>query len=315
MPPPLPPLTPQEIASFVRDGYLIKRRVLDPALCAQARDVLWAHNEAPHKLRRGDPSTYFGPWDYKDEQRDGDNVRKHYRWHLHKVGNDQLFVDLVGGATHKYAEQLLGVGECTPPRGSGGIYCTLPRRKAGGDCRRPYLAHPLQAHVDASLDAPQRLNAVGYIDDVPPGSGAFGVWGGSHRRVWNLLLDSHTAAQQPGRDDLRGVAAGSYCVALDAELERLVADTPPTDCWGFAGDVVLYHARLVHVPMFNYGTTIRQAVISGFAKNDAALPPDDSAARLAHVEHGDLWEDWAPQVRGIAAATLPATATVSGARL
>ena len=128
MPPPLPPLTPQEIASFVRDGYLIKRRVLDPALCAQARDVLWAHNEAPHKLRRGDPSTYFGPWDYKDEQRDGDNVRKHYRWHLHKVGNDQLFVDLVGGATHKYAEQLLGVGECTPPRGSGGIYCI-----GGGD--------------------------------------------------------------------------------------------------------------------------------------------------------------------------------------
>jgi hypothetical protein len=79
-------LTPAEIARFKRDGFLIKRSVLDPELCAAARDALWAANDAPHAIQRDDPSSWVGPWKFQDEQRTGDNVRKHYRWHCSGCG-------------------------------------------------------------------------------------------------------------------------------------------------------------------------------------------------------------------------------------
>jgi hypothetical protein len=39
--------------------------------------------------------------------------------------------------------------------------------------------------------------------------------------------------------DVSDSSAGSYTRELDAELEKIVRDTPPTDCWGHVGDVVL----------------------------------------------------------------------------
>ena len=205
-----PPLTPAEIARFKRDGWIHKRGAMDPALCAQARDELWARNDLPH-FRRDDKTTWAGPWSYADEQRDvPDNVRKHYRWHCNTngLGASPLFVDMVGGAAHSWAQQLLGADRCTEPRPCGGIWATLPRGKVGR--RRPYTSHPLQAHCDSSLADRGRIGVVGYIDDTPPGGGAFGLWAGSHRRVFRLYRDSRVQpASPPGRDDLRGVQAGS----------------------------------------------------------------------------------------------------------
>ena len=48
-------LTDAEIGRFKRDGYLQLRAVLDPALCAQARAVLWEHNVVPRLTR--DPTS------------------------------------------------------------------------------------------------------------------------------------------------------------------------------------------------------------------------------------------------------------------
>ena len=62
-----------------------------------------------------------------------------------------------------------------------------------------------------------------------------------------------------------------------------------------AGDVVLYHAKLMHVPMFNNSVgCIRQAVITGFGLTEEALPEQEL---YAHVDERDLWRDWAPVVR------------------
>ena len=292
-------LTPAEIARFKRDGFLIKRNVLDPELCAAARDALWAANDVPHAIQRGNPSSWIGPWKFQDEARTGDNIRKHYRWHCNAdgLGGSPLFVDLVGGATHRFAQQLLGAEETTAPGGSGGVYATLPRGKVGQ--RRPYISHPLQAHCDSSLEGRGRLGVVGYIDDVPPGGGAFGLWAGSHERVFRLYRDQRKGGPPPpGRDDLRGVQAGSYTPELYAELDRILADTPVTDTWAHAGDVVIYHAKLMHVPMFNHGSVIRQAVITGFGKTEESLPDEEL---FAHVDEADLWRDWSPEVRAIPA--------------
>lgn len=296
------PLTEQEIARFKRDGWVIKRDALDPALVLEARDVFWSKNDVPDVLDRHDASTWAGPWKYRDEQRTGDNVRKHYRWHCNKdaIGSSPLFVDLVGGATHYWAQQLLGTDRCTPPRGSGGVYATLPRGATGK--RRPYTSHPLQAHCDSSLGGRERLGVVGYIDDVPPGSGAFGVWSGSHKRVFAKYRDPRDGGAPPaGRDDLRGVQAGSYTPELCVELDRILEDTCCTDTWARSGDVVLYHAKLMHVPMFNNSVdSIRQAVITGFGLTDDALPEHEL---YAHVDDHDIWRDWAPVVRDTPEAT------------
>jgi hypothetical protein len=45
-----PPLSAEEVAFFVKEGWLLKRGVLDPAQCAAARDALWSANTSSKYL-------------------------------------------------------------------------------------------------------------------------------------------------------------------------------------------------------------------------------------------------------------------------
>ena len=75
-----------------------------------------------------------------------------------------------------------------------------------------------------------------------------------------------------------------------AEIERVLADTVPVDCWGQAGDVVLWHHRLAHMAGHNHSSVIRQAVLYDFIKTDLderrAAPVDD-----------EMWSDWSAAVQ------------------
>jgi hypothetical protein len=170
------PLDERQIARFKRDGFLQLRNVLDPQLCARAREVLWEHNEI-HRLRH-DP---FGPFLYAEQDfpAAGDRAaasgpppggtRRGYRWHLSVVGSDPLFVDLVGGAAYPYAQQLLGAAQTSTPRASGGIHCTLPAAKGVGRFARrrgcenlactPSLPH-VQSHDRVGGPCPARAPAL-----------------------------------------------------------------------------------------------------------------------------------------------------------
>ena len=93
------------------------------------------------------------------------------------------------------------------------------------------------------------------VNDIPPGSGAFHCWPGSHLRthpLWTTRFGNVKTTEQ--EEATREVVAA------------IVADTVPTECVGKAGDVVYWHPRLVHSPGINRtGTTanptVRQAVI------------------------------------------------------
>ena len=52
-------LTPDEIRFFRDEGYVIKRKVMDEGLMAQARDRLW--DNPPPGIDRNDPNTWRGP--------------------------------------------------------------------------------------------------------------------------------------------------------------------------------------------------------------------------------------------------------------
>ena len=55
----LPPLTAQQLAAFVEDGFIVLPAALDPALCRASLAHCW--DEIEHfvpRLRRGDPTTW-----------------------------------------------------------------------------------------------------------------------------------------------------------------------------------------------------------------------------------------------------------------
>ena len=58
-------LTEAELVTFREEGFVAKYGVLDPALMAQARDLLWA--SAPPSLRRDEPASWIGPIAKDDE--------------------------------------------------------------------------------------------------------------------------------------------------------------------------------------------------------------------------------------------------------
>ena len=82
----------------------------------------------------------------------------------------------------------------------------------------------------------------------------------------------------------------------------MLADTPPVDCFGKAGDVVLWHHRLAHMAGHNYSGQIRQAVLFDFTKSDLDQcrldPPQD-----------DMWRDWSEALRTLDAGYTRAFAT------
>ena len=89
-------LTSDEIRKFVQDGFLVKRRVLDPELCAAARDRLWAGNTSSH-LRRDDPSTWLGglPESDRVSTPDGMNDRTGgHGWRLRELSGDEEMINL-----------------------------------------------------------------------------------------------------------------------------------------------------------------------------------------------------------------------------
>lgn len=282
---PLPPLTTDEIQAFVRDGFLIKRKVLDPELCAAARDRLWAGNTSSH-LRRDDPGTWRGglPESDRVSTPDGMNDRTgDYGWRLRELSGDEDMINLLPRRVFPWFEQLIGEGEVvTPevtataadpdPRGSRlrgwpvwggkelrGCYCVLPR---DGESP-PSLADAARAgaHIDPE---PMHMVVSGYIDTVPKNGGGITLFPGSHRLLFEAEPSSadiacYTVLHPPHPDS--GVAA--FELPKPEGLKDGLADIEPVEFYGDAGDVVLWHGRMYHSATPNHSDPpqIRQMVL------------------------------------------------------
>ena len=75
-----------------------------------------------------------------------------------------------------------------------------------------------------------------------------------------------------------------------AEVARILNDTEAVDCWGSAGDVVLWHHRLLHMAGENHSPIMRQAVLGDFSKTDLDITRMDPP-------QADMWRDWSESVR------------------
>ena len=259
-------LTTDELRFFKRNGYLIKRKVMDPGLMAEARRRLW--DDPPSSLKPDDPRTWVGPLPESDHSPDPDNHRKEYRWQYRLIGSEPWIIRMLATdpVIFAMAEQMLGAGELQTPDRIRGIYCTLPF----GDRPRP----PVGCHCDGHAF---HLGVVGYIDDVAPDGGGFCVWPGSHRRFYHTFTTGYQSDTTPAQEGVRDQ------VNRDA----------PVDCHGKAGDIVFWHHRLGHMAGHNYTGRIRQAVLYDYKKRDLedvqGQPPC-----------ADMWQHWSAELRGLA---------------
>lgn len=163
--------------------------------------------------------------------------------------------------------------------GARGIYCTLPYEGEAPSYDG--------AHTDGH---PFMLSMVGLIADSPPRGGAFQVWPGSHRRLYPTFWMQYDQARIPFYDHLPSYSGVLNPPAYHEELARILEDTEPVDCFGHAGDVVLWHHRLVHMAGENHSKVMRCAVLGDFARDDL------DRLRLDPPQP-DMWRDWSEAVR------------------
>jgi hypothetical protein len=259
------PLSREEIRFFKREGYLIKRDVLDRDLLKRARERLW--DGAPPSFHRDQPSTWVGPFAPEEENEERANYRKGFRWNFREPGGEEWMVRLLATEPRVWemAEQMLGAGLLVQPQGVRGIYCTLPQ---GDEPKKPTTCH-----VDAH---PFHLGVVGYTDYVSPGGGSFCVWPGSHRSFYPHFESGYKFEPKAGYEPEREAQNRRRCV----------------DCHGAAGDVIFWHHRLGHLASQNFTHQIRQAVLYDFRKKDMEQTQEMPPAQ-------DMWRDWSDEMRQI----------------
>ena len=109
-------LSTQEISFFKRQGYLIKKGVLDPELMRRARQRKWVG--APDRMKPDDPTTWIGPWRPEEETSEAEeNCKIGYTWKYREPANEEWLVRMM--AAHPiivgWAEQLLGAAKFDLP--------------------------------------------------------------------------------------------------------------------------------------------------------------------------------------------------------
>jgi hypothetical protein len=228
-------LSADEVSFFKEYGYLLKSNVLDPELCARARDQLWATATPP--LRRDEPRTWTGPIEpqHETEELSGHHWFPHAD---HAGGPDDIRQQLVTRNEQVlcWARQLLGEDnvDLSARARSRGIICNLPVAE-----QRRSLNVGVVPNTDDGLGYERchndghgmHLGVVGLLDDVDMGGGATMIWPASHRRVFHLYSQQCMNARQAcdGATITRQQAFSDGLQeedsAFGAEMRRLNLDT------------------------------------------------------------------------------------------
>lgn len=223
-------LTPADVEFFKRQGYLVKRGVIDDqALFDEVLDYLWA--QVPRGvLERDNPASWLNQpherWTEDDHVRVG--LLHKGNWKIRsadRIGREAFLIE--GIAQHPnmlaLARQFIGE-EIKPISRVRGIYAILPKP--------PAVRGVLGPHADYAAG---QLGAMVVCADMPTGSGGFTVWPGSHRRLhkaWDTCFGSA----------MTGANVAAYAENRDA----ILADTVPVETHGRPGDVIFWHHRLLH---------------------------------------------------------------------
>lgn len=261
-------VSPAEARFFIDNGFLVKRGLIGPAALGQAMDRVWTHfgervpmADGVPAVDREQPDSWRSPeWGemppadtsgaFEGRQRvvySGTTVK------LHELGAASFLKRLVPNhpAVRGVAEALLGP-DLRPSTRTRGVYAIFPRES-------PAVGR-LGPHTDQVC---QQLNVCVYLDDVPPRSGGFTVYPGSHRIMFQAHETEANWSPHTGyRDAIRKVAK----------------EIRPVEFAGPAGTVIFWHGRTVHSSGIHTGDRIRWAVFADFTQNRETLSPDEHRA-------------------------------------
>ena len=278
-------LSEREIRFFIKNGFIVKRKILGPELCAIARDRLWAGNTSA-SLKRKELETWIKGISQADRVSTSDGVydrSKQYSWRLRELSGDEDMLKLLPLRVFSWFEQLLGENEIVEPEITSsvrdpdprecrlrgwpvwggkelrGIYCVLPEKRvpSSPSLRQSALAG---AHIDPE---PVHLVVSGYIDRVPEDGGGIAVFPESHRLLYEADPQSadiacHSILHPPHTE----TGAAEFVLPQPKGLKDSLNDIESYEFFGEEGDVILWHGRIFHSATPNYSDPpqIRQMV-------------------------------------------------------
>jgi hypothetical protein len=254
--------TDRERRSFARNGFLTREDVLPAALVDDARRaVVDAIDTGPD-----DPEQVVG---------NGYNVAAE--------GVDEAPLDEIVDALVPVVDALVGEGTIEHPGGGMQVALNFPDADTTDEVHGP---KSVTGHLDgyANFDENPNVHAfsVGatvYLDDVPPRTGGFTVWPGTHRVAAKYFEDHalETIGGKPNNAELP--AMGDEPGEWDYS-RRYHDQADPYEVSGDAGTVVLWHSRLLHCAGINTGERIRMAAIKRFQREGEDDTVRDAAPNL-----------------------------------
>jgi hypothetical protein len=240
-----PTLSDAEIAFFKENGFLIKRGFLNEGeTFNRIIDYVW--DQMPRELvKRDDPQTWLTvpheQWTEEDAATVGQLTRGGWKVRSNGgIGTESFFTD--GLANHPRMRKLVSlfIGEpVRPARRVRGVYVQFPKA--------PDVEGRLGPHADGTAG---HLAAMVLVADVPPRCGGFTIWPGSHHLLHPYSLSVIGNGRKPGSED-------AYEQARDAAIR----DITPLEFPGKAGDVVLWHPRMIHSPGINLSAELGHPVM------------------------------------------------------
>ncbi|MCX5662949.1 MAG: hypothetical protein NTW19_24965 [Planctomycetota bacterium] len=244
-------LTPTQIAFFKHHGYLILSGAVAPAVIDVWRESFWEAVDA----KADDPESW--------RKRPG--LKAEYKLRHEEAGLNRQ------PAVAEAVEQLGGgwfVGDAGPP---------LVHWPAGCDAWTPTRL----GHVDGyppSFWFPFMMAATAYAYDVEPMGGAFTYWPESHHSTHRRFLAN------PGMIDGKWAREPGFDWTGPDNFTDL-APHPPREFTARAGDVILWHAFLVHSGSMNIRNSPRVGFFSRFWHRDQEA--------IKYDVPKDLWKYWA----------------------
>ncbi|MYD44548.1 MAG: phytanoyl-CoA dioxygenase family protein [Gammaproteobacteria bacterium] len=298
-------LSDTEIEYFKTNGFLFKRQLLDSVAATAAMDRIWEAllntvplaADAKQHIRREDPDSWRAPaWApmpsaeisgfFEGRQR---TVAQGRTVKMHEIGAERYLLDLVPNNERVTAiARLLLADKLKTCERTRGVYALFPpARLSEQETAERISGASLGPHTDRVC---QQLNVCAYLEDVPPRSGGFTVYPGSHR----IMFNAHEYESN-----------WSPKLTFRSAMREVVANITPVEFVGSQGDVVFWHGRTVHSAGIHIGETIRWAVFADFNEAREVLDAEGHRA-LGQYEwfkdaklfkedfkaSDDMWRSW-----------------------